>query len=59
MMPEPTEITQFIFGQPLRILFWFIRELGWWWTVGVMLAILVDYLGGSRIVAAAMYLGDY
>jgi hypothetical protein len=48
-----------IVADNLRILFWFIRELGWWWTVGVMLAILVDYLRGSRIVAAAMYLGDY
>jgi hypothetical protein len=28
----------------LEILFWLLRELGWWWTISVMLAVLVDFL---------------
>jgi hypothetical protein len=31
-------------GTDLKMLFWFLRELGWWWTVSVMLAVLVDFL---------------
>jgi len=28
----------------LKILFWLLRELGWWWTISVMLTVLVDFL---------------
>jgi hypothetical protein len=28
----------------LKVLFWFFRELGWWWTISVMLAVLADFL---------------
>jgi len=34
----------------LKILFWFVRELGWWWTISVMLTVLVDFLWGSPIM---------
>jgi hypothetical protein len=38
-----------IAGQ-LGFYFWLIRELGWWWAVSVMLAVLADYLRVSRVV---------
>jgi hypothetical protein len=28
----------------LKVLFWLFRELGWWWTVSVMLTVLADFL---------------
>jgi hypothetical protein len=34
----------------LKILFWFFREFGWWWTVSVMLTVLVDFLWDSPIM---------
>jgi hypothetical protein len=33
-----------------KILFWLIRELGWWWTVSLMLVVLADFVRGSSIV---------
>ena len=29
---------------PLKFLFWLIRELGWWWAISVMIAVVVHYL---------------
>jgi hypothetical protein len=34
----------------LKVLFWFFRELAWWWTVSVMLTVLVDFLWASPIM---------
>jgi len=34
----------------LKILFWFSRELGWWWIISVMLTVLVDFLWDSPIM---------
>lgn len=34
----------------VKILFWLIRELGWWWTVSLMLAVLTDFFSKSPIV---------
>jgi hypothetical protein len=34
----------------LKILFWFSRELGWWWTISVTLTVLVDFLWASPVV---------
>jgi hypothetical protein len=48
-----------IVADNLKILFWFIREFGWWWTVSVMLAVLADFLWDSPIVAAASHLADH
>jgi hypothetical protein len=33
----------------LEFLFWLVRELGWWWAVGVMLTVLVDFLWASPV----------
>jgi hypothetical protein len=35
----------------LKVLFWLCRELGWWWTIGVMITILVDFLWDAPIVS--------
>jgi hypothetical protein len=34
----------------LKFLFWFLRELGWWWTVTLMLAVLGNFLRVSPVV---------
>jgi hypothetical protein len=34
----------------VRISFWLIRELGWWWTVSVMLTVLTDFFLDSPIM---------
>jgi hypothetical protein len=34
----------------LKILFWFSRELGWWWIISVMLTVLVDFFWDSPIM---------
>lgn len=34
----------------VKIQFWLLRELCWWWTVGVLLAVLADFLRDSPIV---------
>jgi len=31
----------------LEFLFWLVRELGWWWTISVMLTVLADFLWAS------------
>ena len=33
-----------LLGTNLKIQFWLFRELGWWWTVSVMLTVLADFL---------------
>jgi len=33
-----------------KIQFWLVRELCWWWTVSVMLAVLGDLVSESPIV---------
>jgi hypothetical protein len=33
----------------LKLLFWLCRELGWWWTIGVMLTFVVDFLRVSPV----------
>jgi hypothetical protein len=33
----------------LKVQFWLLRELGWWWTISVMLTVLVDFLWTSPI----------
>jgi hypothetical protein len=40
-----------LFIGEVKISFWLIRELGWWWTVAVMLAVLTDFLRASPIVS--------
>ncbi len=42
-----------ILASEINILFWLIRELGWWWSVGVMLAVLVVFLADSPVLEAA------
>jgi hypothetical protein len=38
--------------------FWLLRELGWWWSVSVMLALVVDFLRRSPVLkAASVWLG--
>ena len=46
---EPPGVPEIIAGQ-LRVYFWLIRELGWWWTISVMLTVLVDFLWASPIM---------
>jgi hypothetical protein len=33
--------------------FWLLRELGWWWSVSVMLALVADFLWESPVLQAA------
>jgi hypothetical protein len=33
----------------LELLFWVCRELGWWWTVSVLLTVLVDFFRVSPV----------
>jgi hypothetical protein len=33
----------------LKVQFWLLRELGWWWTISVMLTVLADFLWASPI----------
>jgi hypothetical protein len=33
----------------LKLYFWLLRELGWWWTISVMLAVVIDFVGASPI----------
>ena len=47
-----------ILSGELRILFWLARELGWWWVVGVMLAVLIDFLWDSPILTRMVSLFD-
>lgn len=45
---EYESIPEIIAGQA-KFLFWFFRELGWWWTISVMLTVLVDFLQRSPV----------
>jgi hypothetical protein len=36
--------------------FWLLRELSWWWSVSVMVALVADFLRQSPILAAAFQL---
>jgi hypothetical protein len=33
--------------------FWLLRELGWWWSVRVMLTLLADFLRESPVLRGA------
>jgi hypothetical protein len=33
----------------LKVQFWLLRELGWWWTISFMLTVLADFLWASPI----------
>ena len=33
--------------------FWLLRELGWWWSMSVMLALLADFLRESPVLQGA------
>jgi hypothetical protein len=37
--------------------FWLVRELGWWWSVAVMLALVADFLREAPILAAFKLFG--
>jgi hypothetical protein len=41
-------IPETLAGQ-VKFLFWFFRELAWWWTINVMLTVLVDFLQTSPV----------
>jgi hypothetical protein len=32
------------------MLFWFVREVCWWWVVSVMMAVLADFLEESPVI---------
>jgi hypothetical protein len=34
----------------VKILFWLTRELGWWWTISLMLVVVADFLRASPVV---------
>jgi hypothetical protein len=38
----------------VEILFWLLRELCWWWTVSIMLAVLADFLQNSPALRGAL-----
>jgi hypothetical protein len=46
------EVSEILSGE-VKIQFWLVRELCWWWTVSVMLALLGDFLRGSPIWRSA------
>ena len=46
---EPSGVPEML-ASNAKLLFWFIRELGWWWTVSVMLAVLADFVWASPIM---------
>jgi hypothetical protein len=33
--------------------FWLLRELGWWWSVSVMLALVAGFLRDSPVLQGA------
>jgi len=35
----------------LKVQFWLLRELGWWWTASVMLTVLADFLWASPFIS--------
>ena len=54
---ERLGISEALVGQ-LQIQFWLLRELCWWWSVSVMLAVLADFLLGSPTVRSMSGLVD-
>jgi hypothetical protein len=42
-------VPEIVAGQ-LGVYFWLVRELGWWWGVSVMLAVIADFLQVSPVV---------
>jgi hypothetical protein len=49
---DETAISKALAGG-VKIQFWLTRELCWWWSVGVMLALLVAFLRNSPIMRGA------
>jgi hypothetical protein len=45
---EGEEITDVLAGQ-LKLVFWLLREVGWWWTVSVMLTVLADFVRDAPV----------
>jgi len=41
-----------IIAGEVKLLFWLARELGWWWAISVMLAILCSFIREAPIVQA-------
>ena len=46
---ELPDVPATIAGQ-LGFYFWLLRELGWWWTVAIMLSVLAEFLRASPVV---------
>jgi hypothetical protein len=36
--------------------FWLLRELGWWWSVSILLALVLDFLRESSVLSGALCL---
>ena len=34
----------------IKMLFWLVREVCWWWVVSVMMAVLADFLEASPVI---------
>jgi hypothetical protein len=45
---EHPDVPEMLAGY-LKVLVWLFRELGWWWTISVMLTVLVDFLWASPV----------
>jgi hypothetical protein len=54
---ENPSVSQILAGD-LKILCWLIREFGWWWSVSVMLTVLIDFLRDSAILNTVRSLFD-
>jgi hypothetical protein len=50
-------IVLLMWGECLRLAlgggfgFWLLRELGWWWSVTIMLALVANFLGESPVLS--------
>jgi hypothetical protein len=42
----------------LQMEFWLLRELCWWWTISVMLAVVIDFLREAPIFRSISFLFD-
>ena len=38
------------FAGQLKLLFWLCRELGWWWTISIILTVLADFFRDGPVV---------
>jgi hypothetical protein len=45
---EHSDVPEMV-ARNLKVQFWLLRELGWWWTISVMLTVLVDFLWASPV----------